>query len=140
MRRNEIGTEILNAQFTKRPFLSGYNEVEVDEFLDRLRAAVVRGDPVEQLNRLVDTARFTSRRGAYGETEVDDFLDRVVALCAETPTPPVASSSAAPTPPETLKPEAAQRPTTQLASSSGSALIEPRPGLLTRLGRQLRRG
>lgn len=140
IRRDEVGTEILNARFTKQRFLPGYNEVEVDEFLDRLRAAVVRGEPVEQLNRLVDSASFTTRRGAYGETEVDDFLDRVLARCADTTTPLVASSSAASTPPEANKAEAAQRPITQLESSSGSALIEPRPGLLTRLGRKLRNG
>lgn len=135
MTRDEIGSALLNVQFGRRSFRPGYNERDVDEFLDRLRAAVVRGDSVEQLNALIESARFSIRWGGYDETKVDDYLDRVLALCRGA-TPSVSTNgSSSPAPPAP-----AQRPMGQMASSTGSALIEPRPGLLSRLARKFGSG
>ncbi len=130
MNSEQIAVEITNVVFGERPFVSGYDRAHVDDFLDALRAAVVGNASVDDVRAMVDEARFSTRRGAYDQSEVDAFLDRVVELyagVAPTPSPPVRPGGLG-----------AGTPRARLDAPSGSALIAPRPGLLTRLGNKLR--
>ena len=138
MMREEIASEIANVTFTERTFAPGYDRMAVDDFLDRLRDAVLGGDSVDDLRALVDAALFTTRRGAYDQGEVDSFLDRIVIRCADV------------APDERTDPgrrrdsdRRADRPSGPSALpvlSTGSALIEPPPSLFARIGRRLRKG
>lgn len=166
MTRDEIANQIVNAAFTERTLATGYDQQGVDDFLDRLRDAVVGGDSIDDLRSLVDAARFTTRRGGYEQAGVDSFIECVVLRCSEA-TPEPAPEPAPGEPTDSVRPiETGRRPDTSsgpsalpslssgpgaLASSfdepnaapsrsGGSALIEPRPGLFTRLGRKLRKG
>ncbi|MEO6996542.1 MAG: DivIVA domain-containing protein [Terracoccus sp.] len=158
MTRDEIARQIVNATFTARTFATGYDQRGVDDFLDRLRDAVVGGDSVDDLRSLVDAARFTTCRGGYDQGDVDSFIDHVLLLCSEA-TPgdrtgtvrpsesgrrPDTSSGPSALPSLSSGPSALASssggPSALASSSGGSALIEPRPGLLTRLGRKLRKG
>lgn len=161
MTRDEIANQIVNATFTERSLATGYDQQGVDDFLDRLRDAVVRGDSVDDLGLLIDAARFTTRRGGYEQAGVDSFIDRVALLCSEAapvPAPgrrtdnvrpietgPRADTSSGPSalpslPNRPSGPDSDSGPSAPPSSSGGSALIEPRPGLFTRLGRKLRKG
>ncbi|MDN5769097.1 MAG: DivIVA domain-containing protein [Humibacillus sp.] len=162
MTRDEIARQIVNATFTQRTLATGYDQRGVDDFLDRLRDVVVAGDPVDGLRSLVDGARFTTRRGGYDQAEVDSFIDRIVLRCAEAvPEPAPGEGIANGRPIETGRrpdtssgpsalpslssgpsapPSRTDGPNAPVSGSGGSALIEPRPGLLTRLGRRLRKG
>ncbi len=162
MTRDEIARQIVNATFTEHTLATGYDQQGVDDFLDRLRDAVVGSDSVDDLRSLVDAARFTTRRGGYDQADVDSFIDRVVLLCPEA-APEAASGertgnvrqietgrrpdtssgpSALPSLPSgpSALPSSSDSPSAPPSRSGGSALIEPRPGLFTRLGRKLRKG
>lgn len=162
MTRDEIANQIVNATFTQRTLATGYDQQGVDDFLDRLRDAVVAGNSVDDLRSVVDAARFATRRGGYHEADVDSFIDRVLVLCSEAapePAPgertgnvraietgrrPDTSSGPSALPslfsgPSAL-PSSSDGPNAPPSRPGGSALIEPRPGLFTRLGRKLRKG
>ena len=71
-------TEGARPQFRTTGWLSqGYAVEDVDDFLDKVFAAVAAGRPVPDI---LETRFATARgRGAYDMAEVDDFLDELVA-------------------------------------------------------------
>jgi DivIVA domain-containing protein len=85
--------EVRNMVFAKPPIgRRGYNESEVDAFLDLVEAAlrnpVARILTPDQVRNVVFAKPPIGRRG-YNESEVDAFLDRVEAALVEPrPEPP----------------------------------------------------
>lgn len=81
--------DVLSTRFTSTKFAEGYDQGEVDDFLDRvthtLRAAQSGERAPDALSSQdVRDARFqaTRFREGYAQDEVDDFLDRVVETLA----------------------------------------------------------
>lgn len=82
------GDEVLNLTFTQTQFRRGYDEREVDDFLDEVVAALRHHEsgagPARLTADAVRARRFTQtqlRRG-YEEQEVDEVLERVAATLA----------------------------------------------------------
>ncbi|WP_186813416.1 DivIVA domain-containing protein [Cellulomonas xylanilytica] len=76
--------EVLNQKFAATKFREGYDQDEVDAFLDRVTATLKELEGGETARdgvteRDIDTVRFqgTKFREGYDQGEVDDFLDRV---------------------------------------------------------------
>jgi DivIVA domain-containing protein len=67
---------ITQAQFHPVRLHAGYNMADVDDLLDRVVAALGRGEPVVEV---IDGARLgrVRLREGYDIGEVDQFLDRV---------------------------------------------------------------
>lgn len=83
MPRTLLSEDVLDATFTQTQFRTGYDEREVDDFLDRATAALrhhEKGLPAADAplsSQDVSGARFTQtqlRRG-YDQQEVDTFLE-----------------------------------------------------------------
>lgn len=99
--------DIDGVRFTPTKFREGYDQDEVDEYLDRVRAALAdweTGRPAPMLtSHDVVTKSFqpTKFRAGYDQREVDDFLDDVVRTLAryETATDAAAAASAKVMPP-----------------------------------------
>ena len=80
------GEDVLNVTFTQTQFREGYDEREVDDFLDRATAALrhhEKGLPAAAApmsSRDVSSARFseTKLRRGYDQEQIDAFLDDVV--------------------------------------------------------------
>jgi DivIVA domain-containing protein len=72
----DLVEEITMARFTPTRIREGYDMAEVDELLDRVVAALGRGEPVAGL---IAEARFSvvTWREGYHKAEVDDFLARL---------------------------------------------------------------
>lgn len=98
--------DVRNVVFDKAPLgKRGYDENEVDAFLDRIEAALNGSDPLtaEEVRAVVFQDAPLIKRG-YHEDQVDDFLDMVVAtleqrdrvLHADPPTRPVRSEETSP--------------------------------------------
>jgi DivIVA domain-containing protein len=90
--REEIAAPYAKRFPRVRPLRRGYDIDDVDDFLDRVAAALAGGPPLT-----VDAVRhaaFRPRRGGYGEEAVDETLDRVVELLLLTraAAPPVAAA------------------------------------------------
>jgi DivIVA domain-containing protein len=71
-----------NTRFQATKFREGYDQDEVDDFLDRV-VATLRGDGVDPVRLRADevrTIRFqaTKFRDGYDQDEVDRFLDDIV--------------------------------------------------------------
>lgn len=86
MPRNLRSEDVQNATFTQTQFRRGYDEREVDDFLDRATAALrhheqgLTAAAAPLSSQDVSGVRFTQtqlRRG-YDEQEVDTFLDDLV--------------------------------------------------------------
>ncbi|MBU4335778.1 MAG: DivIVA domain-containing protein [Actinobacteria bacterium] len=83
--------EVLNSRFRSTRFRDGYDQDEVDGFLDRV-VDTLNGKPgvdpvtVEQVQAVRFTA--TKFRDGYDQDEVDDFLDRVVEALRDLPRAP----------------------------------------------------
>jgi DivIVA domain-containing protein len=79
-----LASDVTNVRFAPTKWREGYDQREVDDFLDRVRATLAgyeAGRPVDPLTpEDVTLARFqpTKFREGYRQDEVDDFLDRVV--------------------------------------------------------------
>jgi len=79
-----LASDVANAKFAPTKWREGYDQREVDDFLDRVRATLAgyeAGRPVDPLTpEDVTLARFqpTKFREGYRQDEVDDLLDRVV--------------------------------------------------------------
>jgi DivIVA domain-containing protein len=73
---DDLAATIRAARFTPTRLRKGYDQGDVDKFLDELVAAVQAERP---LRPLVDAARFSTTKvtEGYDMSEVDDFLDRV---------------------------------------------------------------
>jgi DivIVA domain-containing protein len=74
--------DVLHARFQATKFREGYDQTEVDDFLDRVTAAL-RHDRAERLPlswQEVAAARFsaTKFREGYDGADVDAFLERIV--------------------------------------------------------------
>jgi len=81
--------DALNTKFQTTRYSAGYDQREVDEFLDRAAAsldALERGDALSGALTAADvrSARFTCTRilTGYAQRDVDDFLDRLEAALA----------------------------------------------------------
>jgi DivIVA domain-containing protein len=77
-------TDIDSARFTPTKWREGYDQDQVDEFLDRVKSALAdweahRTAPMLTSHDVV-TKRFQSTkfRGGYDQDDVDGFLDRAV--------------------------------------------------------------
>jgi DivIVA domain-containing protein len=68
--------QVSGSRFRTTTFRQGYDMAQVDDFLDRLVAALRAGEPVRPL---VDAARFatTKLRAGYDMGDVDDLLASV---------------------------------------------------------------
>ena len=96
--------EVLNAKFQATKFGAGYDQDEVDDFLDRVVATLRAregGAPAPQPVTVadIDACSFTATkwREGYAPKDVDALLDRVRAeLGATSPTPARASAAGAP--------------------------------------------
>lgn len=86
MDRARLVAELLNARFQTTQFRSGYDEAEVDDFVDVVVSDLQSGVPGIDLVDRIERAGFsttTFRRG-YDCMDVDALLDRVMdALKAE---------------------------------------------------------
>ncbi|HST81623.1 MAG TPA: DivIVA domain-containing protein [Kineosporiaceae bacterium] len=75
--------DVRNARFTITKWREGYNQDDVDDFLDRVESQLRTGTQgsVEPLTaEAVIAQRFGAAkfRPGYDQDEVDDFLDRIV--------------------------------------------------------------
>ncbi|MCU1536030.1 MAG: hypothetical protein JWP82_381, partial [Humibacillus sp.] len=97
----------------------GYDESEVDDFLDGLVAALSMEEPDEDITAQIDAVTFTPThlRSGYAPADVDALLDEVSTALGATPSRAAAAGAIA-------------APSTQ---SAPSALIPPRKGPLARL-------
>lgn len=118
---------ITQSMFTMSMFARGYDCREVDEFLDSLVAHLRLGAAADVVDELIRDAAFTESRGGYRVAEVDDFLDQVVATVRRgvaVEAGPVATDS---------RGQDLRTHVITTSSSSASALIAPRKGLLARI-------
>jgi DivIVA domain-containing protein len=72
----DLVEEITTARFTPVRIREGYDMSEVDALLDRLVAALGRGEPAGPLIESARLGRVRLREG-YDIDEVDDFLARL---------------------------------------------------------------
>jgi DivIVA domain-containing protein len=73
--------DVHQVRFARARYREGYDQDEVDDFLDRVERQLRGRDEVRPLTpEDVIEQRFaaTRFRGGYDEDEVDDFLDRIV--------------------------------------------------------------
>ncbi|WP_421735942.1 DivIVA domain-containing protein [Cellulomonas sp.] len=91
--------EVLNQKFAATKFREGYDQDEVDDFLDRVADTLKEREGAGRATKpvtaqLIDGIRFqtTKWREGYDQQEVDAFLDRVRAelAVADAPAPPPA--------------------------------------------------
>ena len=79
-----LASDVTAKRFRPTKFRQGYDQGEVDTFLDRVHATLAgyeQGRPADPLTpEDVTNARFTPTawREGYAQGEVDDFLDEVV--------------------------------------------------------------
>ncbi|GGK92870.1 DivIVA domain-containing protein [Curtobacterium luteum] len=79
-----LAGDVAAKRFAPTKWREGYDQGQVDDFLDRVRATLAayeRGRPAEPLTAEdVTMSRFrpTRFRDGYDQDEVDDFLDQVV--------------------------------------------------------------
>jgi len=79
-----LASDVAAKRFQPTKFRNGYDQRDVDDFLDRVQATFAgyeQGRPVDPLTpEDVVTTRFraTRWREGYDQGEVDDFLDDVV--------------------------------------------------------------
>ncbi|HZE40680.1 MAG TPA: Hsp70 family protein [Stackebrandtia sp.] len=71
--------EIRNVQFSTVKLREGYDEEEVDAYLDEAEARVARGETPAVPGQTV-VFKVTRLREGYAMNEVDDFVDRLIAL------------------------------------------------------------
>lgn len=132
--------DVLSTRFTATKFSEGYDQGDVDDFLDRvtrtLRAAQ-SGEraPAAVTPQDVRNVRFqaTKFREGYAQDEVDDFLDRVVETLANLEdavrhAPHGTGAADAPPPPPPL-------PASPGASTTPGLVDPPRSWLQRLLGR-----
>jgi len=138
MDRGTLADELRRARFRTTQMRSGYDEREVDDFLERVVAQLRSDEPAGAVAASVAGARFTTtsfRRG-YDMVDVDDAVQHVVESLG---TPGTGTATSTPTPAGAS--DAWEHPDASRASASSdlpSALIEPKPGLLTRVARAVR--
>jgi len=128
--------DVLNQKFAATKFREGYDQDEVDDFLDRVVETLKEREGVGHAAKPVtvsdlDAVRFqaTKWREGYDQQEVDDFLDRVrlelrepVPAAEVTPTwSPVPSDAAADGP--LFPPSSIGVPSGPAAAVSASALV-----------------
>ncbi|WP_323096320.1 DivIVA domain-containing protein [Intrasporangium sp. YIM S08009] len=136
MDRGTLADELRRARFRTTQMRPGYDEREVDDFLERVVARLRSDEPAGAVAASVDGARFTTtsfRRG-YDMVDVDDALLHVVESLG-------AASGVAGSVPAAASSDAWDGSDASHTSESGdlpSALIEPKPGLLGRLARAVR--
>ena len=144
MDRGTLADELRRARFRTTQMRAGYDEREVDDFLERVVVRLCSDEPAGAVAASVAGARFTTtsfRRG-YDMVDVDDALQHVVESLG---TPGAGAATSTPTPAGASDawqgPDASRASKSASASASSdlpSALIEPKPGLLTRLARAVR--
>lgn len=73
-------TMIENVRFQQTKYSSGYDQDDVDDFLDSLIAAVKRGKRGSDIETFIAGAKFNLAkfREGYDMDEVDEFLDRFI--------------------------------------------------------------
>ena len=144
MDRGTLADELRRARFRTTHMRAGYDEGEVDYFLERVVARLCSDEPAGAVATAVDGARFTTtsfRRG-YDMVDVDDALQHVVESLGSTAGGDVDASRRA----AAATPGASDTSVTDASGASGasassdlpSALIEPKPGILGRLARAVR--
>lgn len=91
--------EVRGTRFSQTKWREGYDQRDVDAFLDRVAATLERPGAAGALTADdVVQVRFrpTKLSAGYDQDEVDDFLDRVVASLRSTGDSPAASSASRP--------------------------------------------
>jgi len=117
-------------RFKATKFRDGYDQDEVDDFLDRVVAGLrarLAGEPGALTPADLDGARFkaTKFREGYDMADVDEFLDRVRADLG-------ASSAPRTTADEATLPTPAQAPTAKTTDAQIPGMIPQRRGLFGR--------
>lgn len=88
--KDDLADAIASAKFVPVRMRAGYNQDDVDNYLDELEELVRHGASLEEITQSVEGALFTTTRIAVGYDldDVDDFLDEVMAAAAAIePTP-----------------------------------------------------
>lgn len=74
--------DVRNVRFSSTKFREGYNQDDVDDFLDRveahLRGTTSSAEPLTAEDVVNQRFRGTKFQSGYDQDEVDDFLDRIV--------------------------------------------------------------
>lgn len=134
MDRARLIAHLRQFRFRTTAFRQGYDEGEVDAFLDDVATALLAGEPAAALVARVQSARFTptSMRRGYDMADVDAALDTVVAA--------VEAERGHPAPPaRTQVPEHAENAELPQRSEPTQRPGQTRePGLLTRVLRAVR--
>lgn len=79
-----LASDVAAKRFQPTKFREGYDQAEVDDFLDRVQATLAgyeRGRPSEPLTPedvIATTFSPTRWRDGYDQGQVDDFLDQIV--------------------------------------------------------------
>lgn len=153
--KNALADAIAEVRFASVRMRAGYNQDDVDRYLDELEHLVRQGASVDEVEASINAALFNTTRIAigYDVDDVDDLLDDVIAAsraieptaldllaahyAAEPPEPKPATSYdfSAPAPPVLPLAEAIAERTAATGAAEGAAAEEPRP--MTR--RELRR-
>jgi len=117
-------------RFKATKFRDGYDQDEVDDFLDRVVAGLrarQTGEPGALTPADLDGARFTATkfREGYDMADVDEFLDRVRAEVGGSPAPRTTAD-------EATIPAPAQAPTSKTTDKQIPGMIPQRRGLFGR--------
>ena len=81
-----LATRVEEAKFQQTKFREGYDQDDVDIFLDEVTGALRRERPAAEIVTLIADAKFqpTKFRAGYDQDEIDDFLDEITACVGGT--------------------------------------------------------
>ncbi|UZN04188.1 DivIVA domain-containing protein [Cellulomonas sp. S1-8] len=129
--------DVLNQKFSSTKFVEGYDQDEVDDFLDEVVATLRAGEagiamvaPVTPDTVLKKRFQATKFREGYDMQQVDDLLERVRVTLQERPPTLAPAPAAAPPPPP---PSSVVAPPLTDASTHTPGLVPPRPSWWRRL-------
>lgn len=147
--RDALAEAIASVKFAAVRMRAGYNQDDVDRYLDELEQLVRHGASVAEIETSVSEALFNTTRIAigYDVDDVDDFLDEVIAAAlAIEPTPldllaaHYATEAIPPRPAPTFDYSAPAPPVPPLAEAlAESAAPDPDKPMTRRQLRELRR-
>lgn len=82
--KGDLADAIANAKFVHVRMRAGYNQDDVDNYLDELEELIRAGAPLQEIKGSIDAALFNTTRVVvgYDVDDVDEFLDEVVAAAA----------------------------------------------------------
>lgn len=125
-------TQLIGSSRFARTRGEGYDEQQVDDFLDELAAALSSEEAAEDITARIAGATFTPTRlrAGYALEDVDALLDEVTTGLGGTPSPAATSPTSAT---DGTGARAGSVSVSGTVASQPSALIAPPKGLLARL-------